>query len=245
MEPEGREAMSVSRLVLLTVVTGVSLFSTGCVPYEKYRDTVSKLDRAKAHNADLIKKYNQLMAKYMAKTGSPELSSKEREDLLAQIAQLKNELNQTPKFRPEDAPKDTQLEDGGIALGEALLFAPGSARLKPEAAPTLNQIVDLLQSQYSAERFIIEGHTDNQPLNSTAKIWKYNMTLAYNRALAVFQYLLDHGIGEERMVVYSFSFNKPVNPEAVNTTTGRRENRRVVVRRSGERVEGLSTASNY
>ena len=237
--------MSVSRLVLLTVVTGVAVFSVGCVPYQKYRDTVSKLDRAKAHNADLIKKYNQLMARYMAKTGSPEMTSQERAALLADIERLKSDLHRKPQFRPEDIPPTTKFEDGGIALGEALLFAPGSARLKPGAAPILNQIVDVLQSQYTGERFIIEGHTDNQPLNSTAKIWKFNMTLAYNRALAVFQYFLDHGIGEDRMVVYSFSFNKPVNPTAVNTTTGRRENRRVVVRRSGETVAGPSTASSF
>ncbi len=235
--------MSVSRLLVLTVVAGVALSSVGCVPYQKYRDTVAKLERAKAHNSDLIKKYNQLMARYMSKSGSPEMTSDERASLLAEIERIKGEMHRPPQIRPEDVPPRTTLEDGGIALGEALLFAPGSARLKPQAAPTLNQVVDLLQSRYTSERFIIEGHTDNQPLNSTAKIWKFNMTLAYNRALAVFQYFVDHGIGEERMLVYSFSFNKPVDPTAVNTLTGRRENRRVVVRRSGETVIGASTAS--
>lgn len=237
--------MSISRLVLFAGATGLLLCSVGCVPYQKYRDTAQKLERAKAHNADLIQKYNQLMAKYMAKEGA-EFDSSERAALLAQIQRLKAELDKAgPQFNPEDVPPDTKLEDGGIALGEALLFSPGSARIKPEAAPILNQIVDLLQTQYASERFIIEGHTDNQPLNSTAKIWKFNMTLAYNRALAVFKYLLDHGIGEDRMLVYSYSYNKPVDPGAVNTEEGRRENRRVVVRRSGEQVTGPSTASSF
>lgn len=235
--------MSISRLALVTAVAGLVTLSVGCVPYQKYRDAVNKLDQAKAQNADLIKKYNQLMARYLAK--GDQLDSGERAALLAEIERLKAALNKGPQFKPEDAPPDTTLEDGGIALGEALLFSPGSARLKPEASPILNQIVDLLQTEYANERFIIEGHTDNQPLKSTAKIWKFNMTLAYNRALAVFKYLLDHGIPEERMLVYSYSFNKPVNPVIVNTPEGRRENRRVVVRRTGEPVVGASTASSF
>lgn len=237
--------MSGSRLALLSVVSVVALFSFGCVPYQKYSDTVDKLERAKAHNSDLIKKYNQLMARYMSKSEGSEMTSDERAALLAEIEQLRSQINRAPQINPEDVPEQATLEDGGIALGEALLFAPGSAELKSEAAPTLNQIVDLLQTQYDGERFIIEGHTDNQPLNSTAKIWKYNMTLAYNRALAVFEYFVNHGISEDRMLVYSYSFNKPVDPSAVNTLTGRRQNRRVVVRRSGETVIGASTASGF
>ena len=238
--------MSISRLTLLSVVVvGSAMLSVGCVPYQKYRDVLRKLDQAKAHNADLITKYNQLMNRYLAK-GAGDMEPGERAALLAQIERFKSALDKAGlQIRPNEIPEsaDVKIEDGGIALGEALLFSPGSAKLKAAAAPVLSQIVDLLQATYSTERFIIEGHTDNQPLNSTAKIWRHNMTLAYNRALAVFEFFLNHGIGEDRMVVYSFSFNKPVHARAVNTVDGRRENRRVVVRRSGEQVTRVSTAS--
>ncbi len=238
--------MSISRLTLLSVVVvGSAMLSVGCVPYQKYREVLRKLDQAKGHNADLITKYNQLMNKYLVKGGG-DMEPGERTALLAQIERLRSELNKAgPQIRPGEVPEGLKLEDGGIALGEALLFSPGSAKLKTAAAPILSQIVDLLQATYSTERFIIEGHTDNQPLNSTAKIWRHNMTLAYNRALAVFEFFLNHGIGEDRMLVYSFSFNKPVNRRAVNTVEGRRENRRVVVRRSGEQVTRVSTASGF
>ena len=108
--------------------------------------------------------------------------------------------------------------------------------LKQSAYPVLDQVVDSLQSRYSQERIIIEGHTDIQPLKSTLKIWNYNMNLAYNRALAVFKYFEKQGIPESRMILHSYSFNRPMDPGTMHTADGKRKNRRVVIRRAGEMV---------
>ena len=229
--------MRAMRAIALSLAGGVLLASeTGCVPYEKYRDTVAELGRVKSVNADLIKRYNSLMAKYLAKGGDAS-DTADVVALRAQIQQLEAQLRargNTPAFRDEDRPSQTFGDEGGIAFGDQMLFTPGSAKLRPGAGASLDQMVDTLQASYSGERVIIEGHTDNTPLLKTEKIWKYNMNLAYNRALAVFEYFVSRGIPESRMIVHAYSFNDPLNPELASTDSGRKANRRVVVRRTGE-----------
>jgi flagellar motor protein MotB len=83
---------------------------------------------------------------------------------------------------------------------------------------------------------IIEGHTDNKPLDRTKKLYEVNMNLGYARARAVFNYVLDHSLPEDRMILYSYSFNKPLDPATASTDEGRRANRRVVIRRGGTKI---------
>jgi chemotaxis protein MotB len=216
----------------------MGLAGTGCVSYQTYQQTKSELEKAKEANADLVKKYNQAIQKLMAKEkGSPDQGA-----LLAELRRLQDELanarRATPDFKESDFAKvaGARPEEGGLQLGEALLFSEGSDRLKPEAQRTLDEVVSLLRTEYPGEMIIIEGHTDNQPLERTKKLYEVNMNLGYFRARAVFNYFLDHGIPEDRMILHSFSFNKPLNPSRASTEDGRRANRRVVIRRGGTKI---------
>ena len=226
-------AKLLSARLLLGVFGGIAV---GCVPYQKYKDTVAELERAKQANADLIKKYNQLhMRAGKGELGDPATLA----DLRAENLRLQNELarsGSSPAFRQEDIPSAARSEEGGLALGAALLFAQWRADLKSSAYSVLDEVVSLLQENYSGERIIIEGHTDIQPLKSTRRLWTYNMNLGYNRALAVFKYFEKNGISEGRMILHSYSFNRPLNRDTMYTSEGKRENRRVVIRRAGESV---------
>ncbi len=237
---------SLYRVARSAVVLGfAALLGTGCVPYQKYRDTVSLLEKAKAANADLIKKYNTLTAKYLA-LGGDAANPAQVAALKEQIRQLQEQLNRdAPEFafKEDEIPAEARREGaGGIAFPDQLLFTPGSAKLKTTASPALDQIVDLLRTNYSTERVVIEGHCDNQPLRATEKLWTDNMNLSYNRARAVFEYFKSRGVPEERMIVHAYSYNKPVDPTTVNTSEGRRLNRRVVVRRTGQQIFPTATA---
>jgi outer membrane protein OmpA-like peptidoglycan-associated protein len=215
-----------------------ALLAVGCVPYETYNQTRMDLDKAKELNADLTKKYNQAMQKLLAmeKMGPADHSA-----CNAKYAELERQMSTRP-VTPDFTAKDiadvpgAQDEGGGLRLGEALLFPEGLASLKPDAFRPLDEIVNMLKSKYPDEKVIIEGHTDNQPLVKTRETWKQNMNLGYNRAWAVFRYFLDHGIPESRMVVHSYSFNKPLDPGTVNSDDGRKQNRRVVIRRGGMKL---------
>jgi chemotaxis protein MotB len=139
-------------------------------------------------------------------------------------------------FKPGEAEGIGATEEpgGGIALGEALLFAEGQASIKPEGLKVLGSLVTLLKTEYPHDKLIVEGHTDNQPLDKTRERWRYNMILAWNRASAVFEYLVQHGIPEANIKCESYGPNKPLNPATASSAEGRRQNRRVVVRRGGE-----------
>ncbi len=214
----------------------LSLFAVGCVPYAVHQQTKEELIKAKDANADLIKKYNSAVQQLMAlrdKGGGVmpadyERLLKEVEDLRAQAA---NKVR--PGFTPEEIARvGGDSDDGGIALGEALLFTEGSAKLKREASPLLERLVSVLTKDHPSEPFIIEGHTDNKPLRVTAEEFGDNLTLGYARAHAVSAYLMGKGIPESRMIVTTYSFNKPLDRDNVNSPEGRRQNRRVVVRLS-------------
>ncbi len=218
-----------SRVALLFLAGS---FAVGCVSYEKYKDLTQQLERTREANEDLIKKYNQMLVT----RGGGEAGDSDA--YLAKIRDLQRQLEEAraggPSFTPSEIPHNASIEGGGLALGESLLFSPGSADLKPGASRVLDDVVALLQSQYPNETVLIEGHTDTQQLNRTRKIWQDNMNLAYNRARAVFRYFLNHGIRENRMIITAFSYNKPVQAETAHTVDGMRANRRVVVRRTGQ-----------
>ena len=218
----------------------VAFWAVGCVSLQSYNQTKSELEKAKEANADLVKKYNQAMQRLLAK----ERETGGDADLQAQLLRLQRENDELrkqsvvqPGFTPEEIKKiGAEAEEGGLRLGEALLFAEGSNKLRPEASGILDGIVELLQTKYRDDMIIIEGHTDNQPLVKTRDVWKFNIRLGYERAQAVFEYFLDHGIPESRVVVRAYSFNKPTDKQDVDSKEARTRNRRVVVRRGGTQI---------
>jgi outer membrane protein OmpA-like peptidoglycan-associated protein len=65
----------------------------------------------------------------------------------------------------------------------------------------------------------LSGHTDNKGKD------KYNMNLSLNRAKAVYTYLIEHGIKENRLRYKGFGATQPIADN--KTDEGRAKNRRV------------------
>lgn len=113
---------------------------------------------------------------------------------------------------------DVLAEEGRVAT-RGILFATGSARIRPESTPTLKEIAAML-GDHPALRLSIEGHTDDVGDDAT------NLTLSTERAAAVRQYLIDnHAIDGARLETEGFGESRP----AVSNTTpeARQQNRRV------------------
>ncbi|MEL7169844.1 MAG: OmpA family protein, partial [Bacteroidota bacterium] len=109
--------------------------------------------------------------------------------------------------------------DGRVALG-GLLFDTGSATLRPESTPTLQDLMRTLERNPDL-RLRIEGHTDNTG-NAQA-----NQRLSQDRADAVRAYLTGEGIDASRLETQGFG---DANPVAGNgTPEGRQTNRRVEI----------------
>ena len=120
-------------------------------------------------------------------------------------------------------------EDGGLRLGESLLFDEGSASLKTSAFTVLDGILALLGREHPGEAIVIEGHTDYQPRRKKAA-FRPSMDLGYSRARSVVTYFFERGVPESRMQLMSYSDSKPLDPLTAYTAEGRRANRRAVIR---------------
>lgn len=102
-----------------------------------------------------------------------------------------------------------------------IYFDTDKAILKPESAPTLNNIADYLK-QHAAVKVFVVGHTDNT--GSYAK----NLTLSRDRANAVVNELVaKYGVNKNQLIAEGVS---SLSPAAPNTSEeGKAKNRRVEI----------------
>jgi chemotaxis protein MotB len=132
-----------------------------------------------------------------------------------------------------DASKVSIGDNGNIILSESILFDVGSSEIKPEAAPALDQLIDVFEkfladdknAQY-VDSIVISGHTDSTGTDEDNRI------LSTDRANAVLSYLLEHRNG--RLNKYSSYFcaagygeTRPVQSNA--TEAGKAANRRIEI----------------
>lgn len=107
---------------------------------------------------------------------------------------------------------------GSIAL-YGIYFDFNKADIKPESAPTLEQIAKLLSDNGSL-KLLVAGHTDN------VGSFSFNMDLSQRRAEAVVTELVSkYGIDRNRLMPVGVSFACPVAPNTIEE--GRAKNRRV------------------
>jgi chemotaxis protein MotB len=107
-------------------------------------------------------------------------------------------------------------------LTDKLLFASGSATLRPAGLPLLAEIGHLLNIDQK-HPITVEGNTDNQPIQSSQ--FPSNWELSTDRATTVVRYLIAHSIQDQRLSAAGYADLHPLASNA--TATGRARNRRV------------------
>lgn len=105
-----------------------------------------------------------------------------------------------------------------------IYFDQGKSNLKPESFEELDKLYESL-SRHEDWSILIEGHTDNVGYAAL------NLELSYDRARAVYFYLIKKGIPKERLDFKGYGSNKPVAPN--DTEENRKKNRRVEVSMGG------------
>jgi chemotaxis protein MotB len=111
-----------------------------------------------------------------------------------------------------------------MSLAASSLFKQGSDRINESSRQSLDEIARILKA--SNRRLIIEGHTDNVPIQ-TAR-FPSNWDLASARATRIVRYLIDrHGVEPGRLVAMSYADQKPLADNS--TKAGRAKNRRIEV----------------
>ncbi|MBC7162968.1 MAG: flagellar motor protein MotD [Immundisolibacter sp.] len=110
-----------------------------------------------------------------------------------------------------------------VEIRAAVLFDSGSAQVKPEALPVVDQVVDILAGIPNSVR--VEGYTDNVPI-STGQ-YRSNWDLSAARAGSMVHRLLQRGLDPLRLSLAGYGEYRPIADNA--TADGRSRNRRVVL----------------
>ncbi|MBP5365818.1 MAG: OmpA family protein [Bacteroidales bacterium] len=111
--------------------------------------------------------------------------------------------------------------DAGVKIViENILFNTGKATLKPSSFEELDKFAKLLVKNPKV-CIEVSGHTDNVGAAS------YNKKLSKQRALTVKNYLVNHGVEDERITYEGYGMEQPI--ESNSTAAGRAKNRRVEI----------------
>ena len=160
----------------------------------------------------------------------------ELQEAIAELEEQKMKLSEELAEKLEEALEENNLQGQVdidftnqyvmLTLNGSFLFDSGQATLKKEAIPVLDK-VGLLLEKYAQSGIEVEGHTDSVPLNGGR--YENNNVLSSYRALAVFDYLLDHTALQAAQIKHSG--RGEYDPIADNTTPeGRAKNRRVEIK---------------
>jgi len=101
-----------------------------------------------------------------------------------------------------------------------ILFDTGKSSIKAESTSVMVDIIQIL-NEYPTAKFTVEGHTDSV---GSAKL---NQKLSDSRANSVRDFLIDKGIGADRLTAKGFGEETPIASN--RTRAGRADNRRVEI----------------
>jgi len=210
------------------------LFFMACevVPKRAYQ-------QVKQENTKLEEQYSQLQTKYMnARTQNTKLKKqlKERGASLEEFRELasnvKTDKTGAVKLKiPEEARDDVRkVKVNGqtaLRLSSQIFFQPGSAELREDAKTSLSEVIPVLKQFGSDVRYVIEGHTDNQPIQHSKDKFPTNWHLSAARAISVAEHLISKGMTKKRIRVVGRAATESIASN--ETEKGRRKNRRVEI----------------
>ena len=110
---------------------------------------------------------------------------------------------------------DIRVVGDRFVLQSEVLFAAGSAALKPEAGPEIDRIagaiLDISKEIPADIPWVlrVDGHTDARPIQSAQ--FPSNWALSAARAIAVVQYLRSKGIPPQRLLAGAFGEFQPLD----------------------------------
>lgn len=121
-----------------------------------------------------------------------------------------------------------------IRLKSSNLFNPGEVKLNAKGAEVLTKLTQMLRE--SEEKFIIEGHTDDQKV-SPNPVYESNWELGAQRALSVVKFMIYvFKIPPDKISAMSLGDSKPIASNG--SPQGRARNRRIEIVVPSKIVDG-------
>ncbi|MEW6008570.1 MAG: OmpA family protein [Candidatus Omnitrophota bacterium] len=153
---------------------------------------------------------------------------RELESKLAELEKARTALERSLSKEIADKQVSLEMAEKGLVVTflAEILFDSGKAKIKKEAMPILDKVVNVVETVVPDLSIGVEGHTDNQPIKYSG--WKSNWELSTARATSVIHYFIDEkGVEPSRLAAVGYGEFKPVTSN--DTSEGRRKNRRVEI----------------
>jgi chemotaxis protein MotB len=215
-----------SDLMTLLLAFFVLLYSMSIIDIEKFTAMSGSLK--KAHGLSTESNYRLVPEENTIETEAVqnllEIENTKLEEILKNVNAyiFQNNLQNIVK---------AYIDERGVAINisDSVLFRAGDDNLTAQSKGILNYLMELFQS--STYPLLIEGHTDNTPINTIR--FPSNWELSALRASNVVKYFIINGISPERLSAEGFAEHRPIASN--NTESGRAINRRIeiVFKRSG------------
>ena len=224
-----------------------------------YQDTKERLAASQARVSSLEEQLAQQKKDYAALQKSLDKSLSNTSDNNVNISKLVDQINESNLYirhlvevksksdslnmvltnnltrslsKEEMKEVDVQVLKGVvyISLADNMLYKSGSYEINDRAQETLSKIAKIIMD-YKDYDVLIEGNTDNVPINTEAATMKNirnNWALSALRASSVVQYLINHfGVEPKRLTAGG---RGEFNPVASNDTeVGKQRNRRTQI----------------
>jgi chemotaxis protein MotB len=179
-------------------------------------------NKLKEQNALLLEENQNLRTQLADRNSALESVHDELREKDMRIAELGRQATET-----QAAPTATD-PFGGIAgvtgsynAGEVtatvasdVLFDSGKATLKTAAKRSLDQVAQVIMSQYGGRVIRVAGHTDTDPIRKSG--YKSNYHLGFERAYAVRDYLISRGVPSSRVYVASHGPDRAMGSKAAS-----------------------------
>jgi OmpA-OmpF porin, OOP family len=129
-----------------------------------------------------------------------------------------DEQSPLPRWYPE-APWSAKDGISRIYIEGKIVFDTDKATIRTGSSEkVLNTLLQFANEHQEVSLLRIEGHTDSRASD------EHNMDLSARRALAVCDWLVDHGVDYTRLLAVGFGKTRPIAPN--NRPDGMQENRR-------------------
>jgi chemotaxis protein MotB len=197
---------------------------------EKVRSLEQQVDQAKKFSSDEIKELLSQLEKAEADLFERESKLREMQSLIKQRDSSMNALRERVEqslLGFKDSGLEIEVKNGKVyvKMSNQLLFKSGSTVIDQRGRDALSQLANVL-SQQTDISVMIEGHTDNKPIN-TARIAD-NWDLSVLRSTEVARILtIENGIDPKRIIASGRSEFIPADEE--DSAEARAKNRRTEI----------------
>ncbi len=136
-------------------------------------------------------------------------------------AEIKPRVDATADIVLKKRPKvsSVQVQGKEVVIKQQIQFALDSATILPESFGLMSEIADVILKNPGIKRLEVQGHTDNSGPS------EHNRQLSDDRANSVRTWLVQHGVGNDRLVAKGYGDTKPIAPNV--TAAMKARNRRV------------------